>query len=88
MMRCNLQPTKPETPGQTPSLNDKCTDTTGFIYVHYTTRVSSSFGPIKYNQHLFTSTFIYKYKGPSNSNQFLLVAKLLCIVIILYEFVQ
>ena len=26
--------TKPETPGQTPSLNDKCP---GFFYVHYTT---------------------------------------------------
>ena len=33
-MRRNLQPTEPETPGQTPSLNDKCT---GFFYVHYTT---------------------------------------------------
>ena len=40
MMRCNLQPTKPETPGQTPSLNDKCT---GFFYVHYTTHGTYSF---------------------------------------------
>ncbi len=31
---CNLQPTIPETPGQTPSLSDKCT---GVFYMHYTT---------------------------------------------------
>ena len=36
----NLQQTKPETPGQTPSLNDKCT---GFFYVHYTTHGTYSF---------------------------------------------
>ena len=40
VMRRNLQPTKPETPGQTPSLNDKCT---GFFYVHYTTHGTYSF---------------------------------------------
>ena len=40
VMRRNLQPTKPETPGQTPSLNDKCT---GFFYVHYTTHGAYSF---------------------------------------------
>ena len=39
-MRRILQPTKPETPGQTPSLNDKCT---GFFYVHYTTHGTYSF---------------------------------------------
>ena len=39
-MRRNLQPTKPETPGQTPSLNDRCT---GFFYVHYTTHGTYSF---------------------------------------------
>ena len=40
VMRRNLQPTKPETPGQTPFLNDKCT---GFFYVHYTTHGTYSF---------------------------------------------
>ena len=40
VMRRNLQPTEPETPGQTPSLNDKCT---GFFYVHYTTHGTFSF---------------------------------------------
>ena len=39
-MRRNLQPTKPETPGETPSLNDKCT---GFFYVYYTTHGTYSF---------------------------------------------
>ena len=40
VMRRNLQPTKPETPGQTPSLNEECT---GFFYVHYTTHGTYSF---------------------------------------------
>ena len=40
VMRRNLQPTKPETPGQSPSFNDKCT---GFFYVHYTTHGTYSF---------------------------------------------
>ena len=40
VMRRNLQPTKPETPGQTPSLNYKCT---GFFYQHYTTHGTYSF---------------------------------------------
>ena len=40
MIRRNLRPTKPETPGQTPSLKDKCT---GLFYVHYTTHGTYSF---------------------------------------------
>ena len=40
VMRRNLQPTKPETLRQIPSLNDKCT---GFFYVHYTTHGTYSF---------------------------------------------
>ena len=37
---CNMQPTKPGTLGQTPSLIDKYT---GFFYVHYTTHGTNGF---------------------------------------------
>ena len=70
VMRRNLQPTKPETPGQTPSLNEECTGSFTCITQHMG---PTALRPIRRTKQLWLSVLLKDTSAATGNRTHILV---------------